>query len=116
MILLKLIGVVLSSTLIMLILFGIMASLDKYTTGKTGIIRSISLGLSEAILPFLSVVFNIFIGSIWFLERPKGAPIWFIEAFSDRLRRHYYHSTKGWRKRLASLFRKPINKIQAGHI
>ena len=62
----------------------------------------------------IDVVFNLLTGSIWFLELPK-AP-WYIETFSDRLRRHYRHEARGWRKNLAALFRGPINAVDEGHI
>jgi hypothetical protein len=64
---------------------------------------------------FIDVVFNATTGSLWFLELPKGAPHWYIETFSDRLRRHYRHE-RGWRYHLAALFSGPINNISRGHI
>lgn len=63
----------------------------------------------------IDVIFNLLTGSIWFLELPKGTP-WLIETFSDRLRRHYRHEARGWRKNLAALFRGPINVVDEGHI
>lgn len=64
----------------------------------------------------IDIVFNATTGSIWFLELPKGSPHWYIETFSDRLRRHYRHEVRGWRYHLAALFRGPINHIAGGHI
>ncbi len=62
----------------------------------------------------IDVLFNLLTGSIWFLELPKSP--WWIETFSDRLRRHYRHEARGWRKNLAALFREPINLVDKDHI
>ncbi len=64
----------------------------------------------------IDIVFNATTGTLWFMELPKGSPRWYIETFSDRIRRHYKHEARGWRHNLAALFREPINWISAGHI
>lgn len=57
------------------------------------------------------VLYNLLTGSLIFWEIPSTEG----ETFSVRLRRHYY-GPNGWGRFLASLFRGPVNQVEAGHI
>lgn len=106
---------VIGTTAILWALFAIVDPLVRWAEHKPAWLKLIVSGIYKAFW-FIDVVFNATTGSIWFLELPKGAPYWYIETFSDRLRRHYRHEVRGWRYHLASLFSGPINHISEGHI
>lgn len=105
---------VIGTTAIMWVLFAIMENLLRWSADKSASVQRVVNGILMGFLA-IDMAFNALVGSIWFLERPKGAPRWYIETFSDRLRRHYLHE-RTWRYHLAALFRGPINHISGGHI
>jgi hypothetical protein len=97
----------------MWILFAAVHSLTVWANSQTGVVRQIANRVNQ-LFWLIDVAFNLLTGSIWFLELPKSP--WWIETFSDRLRRHYRHEARGWRKNLAALFRIPINEVDKDHI
>jgi hypothetical protein len=105
---------VICTTAVMWLLFAIVDPLTRWSAGKHPAIQRTVNGIYHCFW-FIDIVFNATTGSLWFLELPKGSPRWYIETFSDRLRR-YYHHQRGWRYHLAALFSGPINHISGGHI
>lgn len=105
---------VIGTTAVLWLLFALVDPLHRWAEDKTAWIR-IPVEVIYQCFWFIDVVFNATTGSLWFLELPNGSPRWYIETFSERLRRHYRHE-RGWRYHLAALFRGPINKISGGHI
>ncbi len=110
-----LINIITDTTAAMWILFVVVHNLYVWADNKPTAIKLAVEGIYQ-LFRVIDILFNLLTGSIWFLELPKGSPVWFIETFSDRLRRHYRHEARGWRKNLAALFREPINLVDEGHI
>jgi hypothetical protein len=106
---------VIYTTSAMWVLFAVVHNLVVWSADKSAGAKLVVDGIYQ-VFRVIDILFNLLTGSIWFMEPPKGAPVWFIETFSDRLRRHYRHEARGWRKNLAALFREPINLVDEGHI
>lgn len=104
------------TTAAMWVLFAVIHNLCAWGANKGDLIQWTTNRVFD-VFQAIDVAYNLFVGSIWFLEWPKGQPIWFAETFSDRCRRHYRSVlVKGWRKDLAAIFRGPINIVDEGHI